>query len=222
LHPQLPGVDAPDFPLTTLYGVAMSAELDTEVKIFIVQALACFDRPSKVVRDVKAEFGAVVTRQAVHWYAGDRKGAEAIPLQWREMFAATRKRFLEETADIGIANRAVRLRKLDRIAELAEAAGNHVIVMAACEAAAKETGGAFTNRHEHTGAGGKDLLPAPGAVFILPDNGRGDYDFSNCTTEQLTQMYRDVAANKARLVVGPPTVSDEKPEPPSAAESALP
>jgi hypothetical protein len=76
----------------------------------------------------------------------------------------------------------------------------------------------LADRSEFTGKDGKDLLPAPGAVFILPDNGRGDYDFSNYSTEQLTQMYRDVAANKARLVIGSPTVSDEKPEPPAPAE----
>ena len=197
----------------------MSAELDTETKIFIVQCLACFDRPSKVVKAVKEEFGVTVTRQAVHWYDAERKGAEEIPEQWRQMFAATRKRFLEETASIGIANRAVRLRKLDRIAELAEAAGNHVVVMAACEAAAKEMGGAFTNRqhHELTGKDGKDLPPAQ-VMICLPDNGRGDFDFSNYSTEQLTKMYQDIAANRARLVIGSPPASDEKPVPPATPE----
>jgi hypothetical protein len=78
------------------------------------------------------------------------------------------------------------------------------------------------DRSEFTGKDGKDLLPAPSAVFILPDNGRGDFDFSSYSTEQLTSMYQAVAANKARLVIGSPTASDEKPEPPSAAESALP
>jgi hypothetical protein len=42
----------------------------------------------------------------------------------RSLNFATRKRFLEETAEIGIANRAVRLRKLDRVAQKAEAANN--------------------------------------------------------------------------------------------------
>jgi hypothetical protein len=80
----------------------------------------------------------------------------------------------------------------------------------------------LADRSELTGKDGKDLLPEPGAVFILPDNGRGDFDFSSYSTEQLTSMYQAVAANKARLVIGSPTASDEKPEPPSAAESALP
>jgi hypothetical protein len=66
----------------------------------------------------------------------------------------------------------------------------------------------LADRQELTGNGGKDLLPAPAAVFILPDNGRGDYDFSSYSTEQLTQMYRDLAANRARLVIGPATKKD--------------
>ena len=43
------------------------------------------------------------------------------------------------------------------------------------EAAAKEVGDAFTNRHkhEHTGKDGKDLPAAPAVTIIqLPDNGR--------------------------------------------------
>ncbi len=189
----------------------MSTELDTETKIFIVQSLACFDRPSKVVKAAKEEFGVVVTRQAVHWYDADRKGAEEIPEQWREMFAAARKRFLGETAHIGISNRSVRLKLLDRIAARGEETGNHVIVLAACEAAAKEMGGAYTNRRELTGKDGKDL-PAPVAsvAIVLPDNGRGDFDFSRLSTEQLTAMYRDVAAGHAHLTIAP-TPAD-KPE----------
>jgi hypothetical protein len=204
---------------TELYGSTMATDLDADAKTFIVQCLACFDRPSKVVKAVKDEFGVVVTRQAVHWYDAERKGAEEIPEQWRQMFAAARKRFLEETADIGIANRAVRLRLLDRIATRGEEMGNHVIVLSACEAAAKEMGGFYTNRrhHELTGKDGKDLPTAAAVTIVLPDNGRGDFDFSRYSIEQLTKMYQDVAANRAHLVIGVAAASAEEQEPPPAA-----
>jgi hypothetical protein len=161
-------VDSGDLPWTSVDGLNMADELDAEVKIFIVQSLACFDPPSKVVKGVKEEFGVTVNRQTVHRYNASKKGAADLAEQWKALFEETRKRFLEETADIGIANRVVRLRRLDRIAELAEAAGNHVVVMAACEAAAKEMGGAYTNRHQHelTGRDGKDL-PAPTAQVVI-------------------------------------------------------
>jgi hypothetical protein len=55
---------------------------------------------------------------------------------------------LEETAAIGIANRSFRLRKLSRTVERAEAVGNHGLVMQALEMAAKEAGGAFTDKHQ--------------------------------------------------------------------------
>jgi hypothetical protein len=191
----------------------MSAELSSEVKIFIIQSLACFDRPSKVMKAVKEEFDLVVTRQAVHWYDADRKGGEEIPEQWRQMFAAARKRFLDETADIGIANRAVRLRKLDQIAAKAEEVGNHMVVLAACEAAAKEMGGAYSNKrhHELTGKDGKDLQGA-GTVVVIPDNGRGDYDFSQMSTDALVKVYQDVAAGRSTLTKATPEPTSEAPE----------
>ena len=41
------------------------AALKSEVKSFIVQALACFDTPSQVAEAVKNEFGVVLSRQQV-------------------------------------------------------------------------------------------------------------------------------------------------------------
>ncbi|MEX5591058.1 DUF2280 domain-containing protein, partial [Pseudomonas urmiensis] len=41
------------------------AALTPEIKIFIVQALACFDSPSQVAEAVKANFGVTVSRQQV-------------------------------------------------------------------------------------------------------------------------------------------------------------
>lgn len=129
-------------------------ELPEEVKIFIVQGLACFDSPATVAKAVKAEFDIVVTRQRVHRYDPSRKAGADVADKWQQLFAATRKEFLDDAAKTGIANKSVRLRKYQRVADAAEAVGNHAMVLAACEAAAKEVGGAFTNRREHTGANG--------------------------------------------------------------------
>lgn len=152
-------------------------DLSMEVKTFIVQALACFDPPSVVCQSVKEEFGLTLDRRRVHRYDPTKKAGEDLGAALKGIFDATRKRFLDETAEIGIANKAVRLRKLDRIATKAEAQNNGVLVMQACEAAAKEVGDAFTNKHkhEHTGKDGKDLPPGGAQVMIfqLPDNGRG-------------------------------------------------
>ncbi|KAA2237685.1 DUF2280 domain-containing protein [Salinarimonas soli] len=130
------------------------ATLTDEVKAFIVQGLACFDQPSVVVEAVKAEFGQVVTRQQVEGYDPGKRAGAKLSEKWRAIFAETRKAFLEDTAAIPVANKAVRLRILQRLVERAEARGNAPLVAELLEQIAKECGDAFTNRRELTGKGG--------------------------------------------------------------------
>jgi Uncharacterized conserved protein (DUF2280) len=97
---------------------------------------------------------------------------------FKRLFFETRKQFLEDLESTPIANKAVRLRRLDRMANVAEDRGNLVLAADLGERAAKEVGGAYTNKHqlEHTGKDGKDLPATPAAqvtIFALPDNGRG-------------------------------------------------
>lgn len=104
-----------------------------------------FDTPQTVVDFVKEEFGIDVTRQSVQYYdptVGD-KPAE----RWCLIFETTRKEFLKTTADIPIANRSVRLRRLERMALAAERQKNYVLAAALHEQAAKEVGELYTNRH---------------------------------------------------------------------------
>lgn len=180
--------------------MAETEELPDEVKTFIVQALACYDTPSVVAAAVKDDYGITVSRQRVHAYDPTKVAGKDLSEQFRTIFEQTRKEFLEETAKIGIANRAVRLRKLDRVVAKAEAAGNSAMVMAGCEAAAKEAGGAFTNRHHHelTGANGKPL----GAAVVFPA------DLSTLTTEQLAALYREAAASTGGIQQQPAAAED--------------
>lgn len=150
------------------------AKLSDEVKTFIVQALACFDSPSAVSKAVKAEFDVEASRQLVESHDPNKVAASGLAEKWRQLFAETRKAFLEDTSQIGISHRAVRLRALQRMAEKAETSGNMVLAASLMEQAAKEVGDSYTNRRELTGKDGKDL-PAPVSpvtIFQLPDNGR--------------------------------------------------
>jgi hypothetical protein len=126
-------------------------QLSDEVKTFIVQELACFETPSEVEKSVKAMFDITISRQRVQGYDPTKRQGKDLGKEMRAIFEETRKTFLEETALIGIANRAVRLRKLDKIA--ADNAKNPMVVMQACEAAAKEMGGAYSNKLEHKHSG---------------------------------------------------------------------
>jgi len=96
------------------------ANLNSEVKGFIVQALACFDTPSQVVEAVKQEFGIEISRQLCESHDATKRASKTLAAKWVTLFHDTRKRFREETAEIPIANRAYRLRALGRMAEKAE------------------------------------------------------------------------------------------------------
>lgn len=146
-----------------------------EVKTFIVQSIACFDSPDVVSKAVKAEFGVVISRQAVEVYDPTKKAGAKLSQRFRILFEETRKTFLEDTSKIAISHRAVRLRALQRMAEKAEGQGNMVLASSLLKQAAEEVGGAYTNRRELTGKDGKDLpVPvSPVTIFQLPDNGRG-------------------------------------------------
>jgi len=130
------------------------AVLDDRVKTFIVQALACFDSPSQVAAAVKEEFGISIERMQVQQYNPLRVACRGVGKKWAALFHETRKRFLEDAAAIPIAQQTYRLRTLQRMLDLAVTRNNAAQAAALLEQAAKEVGGAFTNRREVGGPGG--------------------------------------------------------------------
>ncbi|CZT29847.1 DUF2280 domain-containing protein [Pseudomonas cerasi] len=122
------------------------AVLRSEVKAFIVQALACFDTPSQVVAAVKIEFGIEITRQQCESHDPTKFAGQRLGKKWAELFHTARKRFREETTEIPIANRAYRLRAMNRFVERAEGMKNISLAMQILEQAAKEVGDAYVNR----------------------------------------------------------------------------
>ncbi|WP_229288141.1 DUF2280 domain-containing protein [Burkholderia pseudomallei] len=124
--------------------------------MFIVQSLACFDTISRTAKAVREEFGVEVSPQQCERYDPTKRAGETLSKKYREIFERTREEFLNDTSRIGIAHRAVRLRKLAMAVDKAEERGNLVLMAQLLEQAAKEAGDAFTNRHrlEHTGKGG--------------------------------------------------------------------
>lgn len=122
------------------------AALRDEVKLFIVQALACFDTPTQVSKAVKEEYGLDVMRQQVAAYDPNCYVGRNLSKKWRTVFEDTRKRFREEVAEIPIASRAFRLRALGRMATQAENMKNIALAVAMIEQAAKEVGDVYVNR----------------------------------------------------------------------------
>lgn len=138
------------------------AILTAEVKGFIVQALACFDTPTQVAEAVKKEFNIEITRQQVAQHDPTKSTGANLAGKWRVLFEDTRKRFRDDTADIPIANRAYRLRVLDRMAARAEGMKNIALAAQLLEQAAKETGGTYTNKQQ------VDLSSSDGSMTPKP------------------------------------------------------
>jgi len=122
------------------------AALKDEVKLFIVQALACFDTPTQVSISVKEEFGLDVPRQQIATYDPEKYVGRQLSAKWKTIFRDTRAKFREDTAAIPIASRAFRLRALARMAQQAEGMRNIALAVAVIEQAAKEVGDVYVNR----------------------------------------------------------------------------
>jgi len=139
------------------------AALKGEVKAFIVQSLACFDTPSQVVESVKKEFGLAIPRQQVESHDPTKANGKGLAQKWVDMFNVTRERFQSEISDIPIANKAYRLRVLDRMATKAEGMKNMALTAALMEQAAKEVGDAYTNKQkvEQTVVATHNVMPVP-------------------------------------------------------------
>ncbi|EKN6317543.1 DUF2280 domain-containing protein [Yersinia enterocolitica] len=122
------------------------AALKPDVKAFIIQALACFDTLAMVAEAVQKEFGIKVTHQHVESHDPTKVSGKGLAKKWVELFTVTRERFQTEIANIPIANKAYRLRALDRMAAATEKQKNFGMTAQLIEQAAKECGDAYTNK----------------------------------------------------------------------------
>lgn len=130
------------------------AALPDHVKVHIVTSLACFDTSKDVIADVKEKFGLIVTHQQVSAYDPNTANGARLSEKHKALFVETREKFKANVSAIPIANVTVRLRALDKMARKAVDNGNAKMAAALMEQAAKEVGGAYTNRRELSGPNG--------------------------------------------------------------------
>jgi len=116
----------------------MKQVLPTKVKRFIVQLNAMGDSPSEVVRAVAQEFSIEVTPQTVQRYDPSKLPGRTLSKGLKELFDTTRKEFVESADDLPMAQKAIRLRRLDSIHEKATEAGTLKIAATAIDLARKE------------------------------------------------------------------------------------
>ncbi|EHU1305916.1 DUF2280 domain-containing protein [Acinetobacter baumannii] len=93
------------------------ATLKEPIKIFIVQSLACFDTPQQVADAVKQEFGVEIPRQQVAAYDPTKPTGKNLSKKLTNLFNKTRADFQKNVYDIPLANKAYRLKELQKIYE---------------------------------------------------------------------------------------------------------
>jgi len=147
------------------------AALDVKVKRFIVQALACYDTPTQVAAAVLEEFGVKLERQRIAVYDPTKAAGRELSKELRSLFEETRARFKAEADAIPIASQAYRLRALNRMHQRAESVGNMAMSAQLLEQAAKEIGGAYTDRRRIVGdgPGGAVAVHATGSLQAMND-----------------------------------------------------
>lgn len=137
---------------------APKTKLEDEHKFFIVQRLACYASPKDVISDFKTQYGFELSPQAVEAYDPNKYAGRRLSKRWRELFAVTRKAFLEHVENsVPNAHKSVRVAKLSRAADHFESRGNYMAMKEMLEAVAKELGNVHTNRREVTGKDGGPL-----------------------------------------------------------------
>lgn len=131
-----------------------SKALKDEHKRYIVQSLARFVSPSEVVAGVKQEYDIEVSMQALQVYDPTTVAGKRLGETYCQLFEETRKSYLTDLDNIGIAQQPFRLNKLHEMAMSALSRKNYAQAAQFMEQAAKETGGMFTNRREVSGPNG--------------------------------------------------------------------
>jgi hypothetical protein len=149
------GVAAPMFEalIPSLPELAADGKIQPQHRRYMVQMLACYRSPSEIAKLLKEHFDVGITRQSVEYYDPTKAaGADLAPDLCR-LFAETRRRFHERSADIGIGQQTFRLAEMhDNYFKLKER-GALIAAQTILEQAAREVGGMFTNARVLTGAG---------------------------------------------------------------------
>lgn len=130
------------------------AALKEPVKIFIVQSLACFETPQQVADAVKQEYGIDVSRSQCQTYDPTKYSGRNLSKKLKDLFERTRTDFRENVEDIAIANKAFRLRELQKMYD--DTRGNKKAKQTLLKQAFQETDGR-TTKQEITGTDGGPL-----------------------------------------------------------------
>jgi hypothetical protein len=149
--------------------------LPTAAKIMIVTQLACMETPSEVRDTIEKEYGIRCNLSTIVYY--DPTTAESrLGDKWKDLFDKTRAKFLTDCGRVPIMHKAYRARMLQKLLDVEIDRKNTVGARETLEQAAKEEGGAFTNKRELTGKDGAPLAAGMTVRFVRPSDAKGNDD----------------------------------------------
>lgn len=120
------------------------ADLTDPQKLQVVMALARFEAPADIVRQLKAEYDIDCAPKQIGSYDPTRTYFEAAE-KWRKIFEEERERYLTHVQSVPIANQGFRLNALQKTYDDAVKSKNRVLANQTLRQAAEEVGGALTN-----------------------------------------------------------------------------
>src|SRR5204863_325424 len=105
---------------------------------------------------LREECDVNITCRALEYYNPTWHAGRHLLERWKRLFFATRKAILENMAEVGAANKMVRVHWLDGLVHDAMNKGDARLAADLLAQVAREMGGSYTNRQrlEHTGKGG--------------------------------------------------------------------
>jgi len=122
--------------------------LKGDIKVFIVQSLACYETPTQVVESVKDGFGITLARSHIQQYDPTKRAGKDLGKRFVEIFESTRKVFLEDISKIPIAHQSFRLKALQRSYDWFVAKNNYIAANQVLEQSAKEAGNFYTKKNK--------------------------------------------------------------------------
>lgn len=125
------------------------ATLDSKHRRFIVRGLAHFKTPTEIKEEFEDAFSVEVSLPQIAYYnPNGAQGSAQLAQKWKDLFNESRQQYIEGVNQEPIAHQRYRLKKLQKGAEKFEAMKNFKGMAEILEQAAKEVGGAFTNKTE--------------------------------------------------------------------------
>lgn len=157
------------------------ATLKEPIKVFIVQSLACMETPQQVADAVKQEFNLEIDRKQVQLYDPTKRAGKNLSPKLKQLFDETRRNFQENILDIPLANKAFRLRELQKMYD-GYGAKNPVMKQKVLKQAFQETDGRVS-RQEITGKDGAPIQTADVSKPVI-----GPEELSKLTPQELSRL----------------------------------